>query len=287
MMTNKLTKNKKKWVKQFKPTALRGKPLHNNAAIAIRYKKRLTSLVQKMTKTTLKEIEKLYKTPNSKEYFAMDASITSQARILLSALNQKFNEMFGRSASLFAEDMVSSANKQSIASLSNSLSAITGGMTVNTKVMSADLHETIKASVQQNVSLIKSISSEYLTKVEGAVMRSITTGQGLFDLIPQIEQIGGVTERKAKNIALDQTRKAYNSINTDRMKKVGVQKFEWLHSGGGLHPRQDHIELSGQIFSFDNLPIIDKKTGERGIPGQLPHCGCVMIPVIVFDDGTE
>jgi len=284
-MNSKLTPSKAKWVKQFKPTALRGKPLANNAAIAKRYEDKLTNMVKKMTKTTIKEIEKLYKTPNSKEYFAMDASITSQSRILISSLNQKFNEMFGRSASLFADDMVSSANKQSMATLSNSLASITGGMTVNTKIMSADLHETMKASIQQNVSLIKSIPSEYLTKVEGAVMRSITSGQGLYDLVPQIQKLGDITERRAKNIALDQTRKAYNSINTDRMKKVGVKKFEWLHSAGGLHPRQDHIDLSGQVFSFDDLPIIDKNTGERGIPGQAPNCGCVMIPVIVFDDG--
>lgn len=277
----------KQLMKQFKPTSLRGTPLHHNASIAARYQRQIDSIVQKMIKGTIKEIKTLYKSDTSKEYFAMDASITSQSRILMNSLYKKFNEMFGRSASLFADDMVSSANKQSMSSLSSSLSQITGGMTVNTKVMSADLHETMKASIRQNVSYITSIPDTYLTQVEGSVMRSITSGQGLYDLIPELERIGDITERKAKNLALDQTRKAYNSINTDRMKKVGVKKFEWLHSGGGLHPRQDHIELSGQIFSFDNLPIIDKKTGERGIPGQAPNCGCTMIPVITFDDEEE
>ncbi|RIQ43658.1 phage head morphogenesis protein, partial [Bordetella avium] len=32
----------------------------------------------------------------------------------------------------------------------------------------------------------------------------------------------------------------------------------------------------------DNPPIIDKTTGERGLPGQLINCKCRMRPVIDF-----
>lgn len=283
-MTSKLTDKKKAWVKTFKPTMLKGKPLHHNYAISARYEKRLRTLVQKMVKGTIKEIEALYKTPNSKDYFAMDASITSQSTILMNKLYKKFNAMFGESASLFAYDMVTSANKQSMATLSESLKQITGGLTVNTKIMSADLHETMKASIRQNVSYITSIPDEFLTKVEGAVMRSITSGQGMADLKPQLKSLGDISERKAKNLALDQTRKAYNSINIDRMKKVGVKKWEWIHSAGGMNPREDHIDLNGKTFTFTEPPIINKKTGQRGFPAEEPNCGCTLAPIIEFDD---
>src|SRR5690606_26092523 len=138
----------------------------------------------------------------------------------------------------------------------------------------------------ENVSLIKSIPEKYFTDVTGSVMRSITTGQGIKDLITQIEKYDGITERRAKNIALDQTRKAYNMINKQRMMTAGFKKFKWLHSGGGQHPRKDHIAMNGNVYSFDDLPVIDKKTGERGIPSQLINCGCVMQPVYEFEDGT-
>jgi SPP1 gp7 family putative phage head morphogenesis protein len=95
-----------------------------------------------------------------------------------------------------------------------------------------------------------------------------------------------ISMRRAKNIAYDQTRKAFNNINKARMDKLGIREFEWLHSGGSTHPRKLHQELSGKIFSLDDLPIIGTMYGEevRGIPGQLPNCRCKMLPVISFNE---
>lgn len=282
----KLTKKRQSYIKQFKPARLVGKPLANPAGVEDRYAKELKKLTAKMVKEVEREIERLYKSPEAKTYFTEDASIASQARILMNSLQKKFDDMFGRSAQIIASRMVGQADKASKSALAASLKDISGGMTVKTDVMSADLRETVKASIAQNVALIKSIPSEYLTKVSGAVMRSVTSGQGMAELKPQIQKYGEMTDRRAKNIALDQTRKAYNSINADRMRRVGIQKFKWVHSGGGLHPRRDHQEMSGNIYGFDNLPIIDQNTGERGLPGQAPNCKCFMVPLIEFDDGT-
>ena len=68
--------------------------------------------------------------------------------------------------------------------------------------------------------LIKSIPEQYFKDVTGSVMRSITTGNGLADLVPEIKKYDGQTERRAKLLALDQTRKAYNSINKQRMQSL-------------------------------------------------------------------
>jgi len=42
-----------------------------------------------------------------------------------------------------------------------------------------------------------------------------------------------------------------------------------------------------EIFSFDDLPVIDRRSGERGIPGQAINCRCRMAPVIEFDNDEE
>ena len=284
-MMKKLLSNKRRtWVEQRKSATIKGTTLANPASVEDKYQKALTKLVRQMKALTEKELTKLYKTPDAKAYFTTDASIASQAKKLINSLTAKFDSMFGDVAGLLSERMVNGVNAESKAALGNSMKQLSGGMTVNTKVMSADLHETVKASIAQNALLIKTIPKDYLARVGGAVLRSVTTGQGMADLMPQIQKYGDMTERKAKNVALDQTRKAYNTINADRMKKVGIKKFEWIHSAGGLKPRQDHIEMSGNIYSFDDLPIIDQNTGERGIPGQAPNCKCTMRPVVVFDD---
>jgi uncharacterized protein with gpF-like domain len=45
--------------------------------------------------------------------------------------------------------------------------------------------------------------------------------------------------------------------------------------------------MDGNVYSFDDPPIIDKNTGERGIPGQAINCRCFMVPVIEFEDEEE
>jgi SPP1 gp7 family putative phage head morphogenesis protein len=184
--------------------------------------------------------------------------------------------------------MVLRSNKASKATLSKSMESLTGGITLNFEQTSPELKEIMSATVAENVALISTITGTYLDNVQKSILRSITTGQGLKELIPSVEEnlnsFAGDTHRKAINVALDQTRKAYNNINRQRMEKIGQKKFEWVHSGGGQHPRQLHIEMNGNIYSFDDLPIIDKKKGERGIPGQAINCKCTMLPVIEFNE---
>lgn len=268
-----LTRKREAWAAtRSAPTVFKGEKLMPNMGAQAKYVHALTSLTAQMTAQVKREIVKLFKTDAAAAHFGQDATIASQSRILIADLGARFNDLFAKKAKPLAETMVKDADKVSTTTMHSSLQKLSGGMSLKTSAWSSGLENIYKASVAENVSLIKSIASEYLQKVEGAVMRSITTGNGLQDLIPALEQYEGMTHRRAKNIALDQTRKAYNSINKGRMQALGVSKFMWHHSGGGAHPREDHIEMDGQIYSFDNLPVIDERTGERGIPGQAPNC---------------
>ena len=237
-----------------------------------------------MTSEVKREVENLFKRDASKKHFAMDASIASQSRILFNALSSKFDKMFSDLIDYASNAMINSVNKASTSSLFASYKELTGGAGIQTDFTTSKLNNVITASLNENASLIKSIPDEFLNDVSGAVNRSITSGQGLYDLVPYIEKVSGQTHRRAKNIALDQTRKAYSSINVARMKAAGIKKWEWIHSHGGLHPRKLHLELSGKIFTFDEPPIINEKTGVRGYPAQEIFCKCTMRPVIEFDD---
>lgn len=278
-----LTAKREAWAaKQTAAPTFRGEVIQHNAAVSVRYVGALSSLTAQMTAQVRREIEKLFKTDAAAAHFGEDATIASQSRILMSSLSDRFNALFAKKAKPLAESMVRDAERSGKTALHSSLQKLSGGMSLKTSVVDLTLQNIYKASIAENVSLIKSIASEYLQKVEGAVMRSITTGNGLQDLIPALEQYEGQTHRRAKNIALDQTRKVYNSINRGRMEALGVRKFMWHHSGGGAHPRQDHQDMDGEIYSFDKLPVIDPRTGERGIPGQATNCRCTMSPVFDF-----
>ncbi|MCD1124818.1 phage head morphogenesis protein [Jinshanibacter sp. LJY008] len=262
---------------------IRGSPLNYNAVQGARYQTAILQLIKQMTAEVEKEVEKLFSSETGTEFFSQDASIASQSRILLDKLEKKFLNLFSRRAKAITESMINGSLKSSSSSLRSSLSEMSGGLSLKTNAFTSTLKEKLTAIVNGNVGLITTIPSTYLGGVKDAVSRSITSGNGLQDLVPYMQQHKQITERHARNVALDQTRKAYNTINAERMQSVGVKRFEWLHSGGGQHPRPDHVAMSGNIYSFDDLPIIDKRTGERGIPGQAINCKCRMIPVIEFD----
>jgi len=218
------------WKGKKKPEVMRGTPLAPNMAVADRYYGRLRRLIDKMSATVQKEIKELFDSEPAQEYFAQDASIASQARILTNALQKRFEDLFGFHAAGIADQFTDQSLKASAISLKSSLRELSQGLTLKTDILTGELNQALTAMVAENVGLIKSIPSEYLTQVRGAVMRSITTGRGLADLVPFLKNYEGVTLRRAQLIAHDQTRKVYSNINRVRMEKLGIKKFEWLHS---------------------------------------------------------
>ena len=274
-----------------------GKGLNYNASQQAKYNAALQKLVDQMAADVRKQVSRLFRGETADEYFdeqeelaAMDASIASQARVLMNKLIRKFNRLFALRALPLAETMVAGAAKYSKTQVTANARELSGNLALKLPAVPAGMEDVFKASVNENVALIKSIPQQYFVDVTGQVMRSITTGQGLADLIPALMRYRGVCKRRAKNIALDQTRKAYNSINKQRMQAAGIKQFRWIHSGGGQHPRRSHIALSGKIFAFDDLPVINEEQVARGyegpvkgIPGQAINCRCTMVPIMDFE----
>jgi SPP1 gp7 family putative phage head morphogenesis protein len=272
-----------------KRNTITGQPLNFNAGIQKWYEKQLLKLVDELTKDVLNEIRPLYK--EYKEQITFDASISSQARMTINSLRKLFEKKFKDKGKKFAESMVRKTNryatnmfKQVMASLFDKEKVKETGFTMAGSIVSPEKEEVVKALVFENVSLIKSINDRYFEQITGAVMRSIENGDGLTSLTEEIMKYNGMNKRRARLIALDQTRKAYNSINLRNMQETGVKKFKWIHSGGSKEPRLYHRDvLNGQIFDIDTGAPNDADNPEYIYPGQLPYCRCRMAPVIEFD----
>lgn len=283
-MREPLTNRRQEWAKQFKAKVLEGPPLETNAGVAEWYAKKLEGLVREMHEQTSKELEHLFTHGPEDRPYSQDASNASQARILLNRLKRVFQRKFARKAEDLAEGMIACSTRAGSASAHMSLKELSGGLSLKTSPVSGALKEKLKASVHDNVSLIRGLQQDYYVKVEGTVMRSITTGNGLMDLVPQLEKMGGMSRQRAHFIALDQTRKANAVISRQKLTEAGVEYFRWVHSSRSKKPRSHHRDvLNGQLFRFDDPPVIDPDTGETGFPGQLINCRCRMKPVIKFD----
>lgn len=298
----KLSRQKYDWAKN-RDTYLVGEPLRVNPVFADRMAAQAMSEVRKMHLDVSKQVIELFKTDLAKETIqdvagegvavAMDASITSRARILTNQLATDWNKRFNEFAKGFSSKMFSDVEKMTAKDLQSSMEKLTGSTTINASSISEATKDVIAAGTQQSTSLIKSISQSYISEVQEALMRSIASPKGNFtDTVAAIhEMLQGryrVYKNKAKNIALDQTRKAYSTITDSRMRSIGVTKYRWRHAGGSQEPREYHKNvLNGQVFSLDDPPIINEKTKERGNPGDLPFCKCYKEPVIEFGNPEQ
>ena len=281
-----VTKKRAAWANARGGATFKGKPLVPSAAPEERYRKRIEKAIRVMREETEREVAKLWAAHRPAVRSGMDASLASQARILTNALARRFQAFFDKLAPGLADSFISEVTKASAAGLHSSLKEMSGGISLKTSVIDGTIKEMTKASVAENVGLIKSIPREYFQRIQGAVMRGITAGNGAAEVLETVKKSGAITDRRAELIARDQTSKATTHLNSARMKSLGVQKFEWLHSGGGREPRPLHRNvLDGQVFSLDDPPVIDENTGERGLPGQLINCRCRMVPVVDF--GTD
>ncbi|WOB87833.1 phage minor head protein [Providencia sp. PROV040] len=270
---------KAKWATS-RQAVLKGKPLQYSAAPSSRYQRDMSRLISSM----IKDYENVFSELNDDFYGStMDASIASQTRIWLNRLKRKWDKIFSTQSSAMADKFVSQVDIGAQRNLDDSLKQLSGGITIKTAVMPDALKDRMIAATAENVSLIKSIPTQFHQRIESVALRSISQGgEGAKTLLDEIRHTGSVTESRANFIAVDQTRKITTAANYERMKSAGIRKAIWHHSGGSAEPREWHLQLDGEVFDLDNPPIIEPKTGERGLPGQLPNCKCFWTPVIDF-----
>lgn len=292
---------------------------------AIKYQKTLNALIKRMTVETNAAVKALFISEAAAEHFAQDENLPNYSQRVLRNLQDTFQKLFDSVAPKIADDFVNDVDESSEQSMSQLLLGVTAagvvqGLTNKSKsglnsqtsvelgffpkstLKGKRVEKILNASISENVSLIKSIPREYLAQMEKTVFRAVTTGKGPNDIYKtaksqlelskdfksHLKNTDEKVNRRAKLIANDQTRKVYTGLNAGRMKNAGMDKFKWLHNGGSAKPRPYHLDtLNGNEYSLSDPPVIDPKTGERGLPGQLVNCRCSMIPVISAEDLSE
>lgn len=286
-----LSKRRQKWVRN-RTTTLVGAPLNHNISLEGRYESLLTRMAERLSGEYTREVIKLLRMPQWKDEFTTDSSIVSQVNILFNHLDAKFRKIFKQQSREHAREMIQAINRVSRTSTQNSLKKLSGGLTISTDFITDRMKDQMRAFVVENENLIEDIHSKYTFKVQTQVLEEIQNPQpdGIKGLIKRLENSfqrdSGIVRRRAKNIAHDQVRQAYNNLNANRMLAIGQTKFKWVHSKGGMNPREWHLNhLDGNVYDLTDPPVIDPVTGVRGIPGQLIGCKCFMVPVIEFDEG--
>ena len=131
---------------------------------------------------------------------------------------------------------------------------------------------------------IKNFSEESIQGLRSVVEKNSMQGYRFDKLKSMIQQRYGVTARKAKFLARQETSLFMSKYRQQRFNQAGVTNYRWS-TAHDERVRDDHKRLNGRIFSYDNPPITDRATGARNNPGSDFNCRCLDIPLL--DKVTE
>lgn len=126
---------------------------------------------------------------------------------------------------------------------------------------------------------IKGWTAENIIALREKVQSNAFDGRRASDLVSLLKENYGVGQRKAEFLARQETALLMSKFQESRYASVGVRRYRWS-GANDARERPDHRELNNKIFSFDDPPVTDRRTGARNNPGEDYNCRCIAVPII-------
>ncbi len=135
---------------------------------------------------------------------------------------------------------------------------------------------------------IRDFAKKEITKLRKEVAENVFAGNRYEALTKNLQDSYGVSQRKAKFLARQETSLLMSKFKAARYQEAGVDEYKWVAvAGSKLHPvRPSHEKLAqeskrGKTFRFSDPPYIDAKEGHAN-PGEPFGCRCTAKPVVRF-----
>lgn len=141
-----------------------------------------------------------------------------------------------------------------------------------------DVNDTVEASINWNVALIRDVDAELRQRISNAVFAGFQRRAPAAEIAKEISEATGMARARARRIASDQTVKLGSRLNQARQEQAGITSFKWRHSAK-RHPRSWHLARDQHIYPWDGSGI-----PSDDMPGVPPFCGCTAQGVVTFGD---
>lgn len=139
--------------------------------------------------------------------------------------------------------------------------------------------EQISKDYSNNMNLyIKKWTFDSIKRLRKKVQENAFKGYRAQQLVEIIKKDYNTSENKAKFLARQETALLMSKFREERYKSAGVQRYRWSTSKDA-RVRDRHQLLEGQVFTWDNPPIVDEQ-GHRKHPGEDWNCRCLAIPIL-------
>ena len=219
------------------------------------------------------------KTPNDRQDDFLDR-LKSIIIFIRSAMQNKVEQTITKAESVSTQ--VSNYNRVQFQKVNESVFGI------NLFVDEPWLSDQLNLFASQNAKLITSLPEQELERVSGIVERGLQEGKTYTDVQAEIKKTFGISDRKARLIARDQTAKLNGSLTRLRQESIGVKEYRWQTSGDE-RVRNSHAVLDGKLCKWDDPTVyLDEKDGkwkkrssigaEKLHPRRASNCRCEAIP---------
>lgn len=148
------------------------------------------------------------------------------------------------------------------------------GVKPNSKAKPQDLEMLKTYFTSQNTTLIKSIDNQIMERIRFSLSQKIISTSNKeklqADLTQEIQDIAGVSEKRAALIGADQVGKLNGKLTQYQQMAAGIERFIWRTMLDN-RVRPSHRAKEGVIFHW--ISDVEK-------PGEAIRCRCVAQPVI-------
>ncbi len=154
--------------------------------------------------------------------------------------------------------------------------------------LDARSRERMASEYSENLKLyIQKFADGEIFSLREAVEENAREGYRFDKLVPKIKQRYGVSVRKAKFLARNETSIFMSKYHEQRYGEAGITEYIWSTSHDarvrpalGTNGSDNHRVLDGRTFRFSNPPVVDPAKGRKANPGQDYNCRCVAIPIL-------
>lgn len=129
----------------------------------------------------------------------------------------------------------------------------------------------IRSRIDTNITLIKNLKSQYLEELSVELAYSYEQGRPSSQLAKEIEKRFGITSRRAKLIARNETKNTNSQLNKKQAMELGFGSPKW-HTNMDGRERPEHAKHNGKEYEF-GVGLPDGKGGKEE-PGDAINCRC-------------
>lgn len=272
-----------------------------NAKDERKYRNQLLKLINEINELVRREVMPIVRADGKSIEQSIDkrltqdgpiASITASFGLIQQLLN--FDKSANEQASgVFVGSVAASSGLKADAILKR------GGMLLpqNAEIIAREgITEALSAMTAENASLVTNMAQGYIDRIQRTVLDNYLTGKyiGKGGIQKELSRISGITKKRAKVIARDQSNKIHGAVVKIRAQATGSIGYKWntvrdIRVRGNpsgkypdVKPSRNHWERDGKYYLWKpmkNPPIAPdgkpfRQPPQGGSPGQDYNCRC-------------